>query len=247
MAVLSLQEAAEQAGRSKVDIWLAIQEGMLSAQRADEGGFAIDPAELFRVFEYGNSRNNDTPDKTHLESTRVPRGRSTRSNLTQPLQRLLREDLFRLWRPWALAARWRAFAAGEARQRPTAPAPRPARRPPRSPNRRASIERRRRQAASGALPPALAAQFTQGELAALAVVARQFQQRQVCVLCVDQIAALAGVCGRLVQKTLRAAEAVGLVHIRDRRIPGQISLPNVVTIVSKEWSTGSGAVLASIG
>jgi len=51
MAVLSLQEAAEQAGRSKVDIWLAIQEGMLSAQRADEGGFAIDPAELFRVFE----------------------------------------------------------------------------------------------------------------------------------------------------------------------------------------------------
>ena len=109
--------------------------------------------------------------------------------------------------------------------------PRPARRPPRSPDRRAS----RRQAASGVLPPALAAQFTQGELAALAVVARQIQQRQVCVLCVDQIAALAGVCGRLVQKTLRAAEAVGLVHIRERRIPGQISLPNVVTTVSKEW------------
>jgi hypothetical protein len=51
MAVLSLQEAAEQAGTSKVDVWRAIQEGTLPAQRTNDGGFAIDPAELFRVFE----------------------------------------------------------------------------------------------------------------------------------------------------------------------------------------------------
>jgi hypothetical protein len=51
MAILSLLEAAEQAGTSKVDIWRAIQEGTLPAQRTDDGGFAIDPAELFRVFE----------------------------------------------------------------------------------------------------------------------------------------------------------------------------------------------------
>jgi hypothetical protein len=50
MASLSLQEAAEQVGTSKVDIWRAIQEGTLPAQRTDDGGFAIDPAELFRVF-----------------------------------------------------------------------------------------------------------------------------------------------------------------------------------------------------
>ena len=51
MASLSLREAAEQTGKSKVDIWRAIQDGTLPAQRTNDGGFAIDPAELFRVFE----------------------------------------------------------------------------------------------------------------------------------------------------------------------------------------------------
>ncbi len=51
MAVLSLQEAAERTEASTVDIWRAIQAGRLLAQRTDDGGFAIDPAELFRVFE----------------------------------------------------------------------------------------------------------------------------------------------------------------------------------------------------
>ena len=59
MASLSLQEAAEQAGTSKVDIWRAIQEGTLAAQRMDDGGFAINPAELFRVFE--RQRSNERP------------------------------------------------------------------------------------------------------------------------------------------------------------------------------------------
>jgi hypothetical protein len=51
MGSLSLGEAAEKARTSKVDIWRAIREGRLSAQRTVDGGFAIDPAELFRVFE----------------------------------------------------------------------------------------------------------------------------------------------------------------------------------------------------
>jgi hypothetical protein len=50
MASLSLREAAEQAGPSKSTIWRAIKAGRLSATRTDDGGFAIDPAELFRVF-----------------------------------------------------------------------------------------------------------------------------------------------------------------------------------------------------
>jgi hypothetical protein len=50
MVSLSLGEAAEKARTSKVDIWRAIREGRLSARRTDDGGFAIDPAELFRVF-----------------------------------------------------------------------------------------------------------------------------------------------------------------------------------------------------
>jgi hypothetical protein len=50
MVVLSLQEAAVRTETSKLDIWRAIQAGSLLAQRTDDG-FAIDPAELFRVFE----------------------------------------------------------------------------------------------------------------------------------------------------------------------------------------------------
>jgi hypothetical protein len=51
MTVLSLMEAVERTRTSKVDIWRAIQAGTLSAKRTDDGGFAIDPADLFAVFE----------------------------------------------------------------------------------------------------------------------------------------------------------------------------------------------------
>jgi hypothetical protein len=50
MASLSLRQAAEQTGTSKVDIWCAIRAGRLPAKKTDDGGFAIDPAELFGVF-----------------------------------------------------------------------------------------------------------------------------------------------------------------------------------------------------
>lgn len=50
MATLSLRDAAEQAGVSKSTIFRAIKAGRLSAPRTDDGGFAIDPAELFRVY-----------------------------------------------------------------------------------------------------------------------------------------------------------------------------------------------------
>jgi hypothetical protein len=51
MTALSLQEAVEQTGTSKIDIWRAIQAGALSAKKTDDGGFAIDPDDLFAVFE----------------------------------------------------------------------------------------------------------------------------------------------------------------------------------------------------
>lgn len=50
MAGLSLREAAQQAGTSKSTILRAIQGGRLSASRTDDGGYSIDPAELFRVY-----------------------------------------------------------------------------------------------------------------------------------------------------------------------------------------------------
>jgi excisionase family DNA binding protein len=50
MSGLSLREAAQQAGTSKSTILRAIQGGRLSAPRTDDGGYDIDPAELFRVY-----------------------------------------------------------------------------------------------------------------------------------------------------------------------------------------------------
>src|SRR5687767_12935696 len=50
MSGLSLREAAKEAGVSKSTILRAVKSGRLSAARTDDGGYAIDPAELFRVY-----------------------------------------------------------------------------------------------------------------------------------------------------------------------------------------------------
>ena len=57
MTSLSLREAAEEAGTSKSTIWRAVKSGRMSATRTDDGGFAIDPGELFRAFPPGQSGN----------------------------------------------------------------------------------------------------------------------------------------------------------------------------------------------
>ena len=54
MASLNLREAAEQTGTSKADIWCAIRAGRLAAKKTDDGGFAIDPDELFYRVELGD-------------------------------------------------------------------------------------------------------------------------------------------------------------------------------------------------
>jgi len=140
----------------------------------------------------------------------------------------------------AIGARRRAFAAGEGFRRPVASAavlglPRAARRPPRSPDRQASLERRRRQAMSGVVPAKLAAPFTPAELAVLTVIGREVQRRGICTLAVDAIAALAGCCRTSVQNALRQARRQGLILVKERRIPGRKSFTNLVTVVSKDW------------
>lgn len=50
MPKLSLRQAAEQVGKSKSTILRAVQKGKISADRTDDGGYAIDPSELIRVY-----------------------------------------------------------------------------------------------------------------------------------------------------------------------------------------------------
>jgi hypothetical protein len=86
-----------------------------------------------------------------------------------------------------------------------------------------------------AIASRFAAHFTQGEQAALAVVAREFQARQVCVLPIDAVAALAGACRSTVKNALREARKLGLIEVRERRIPGRKSLTNVVRVIDARW------------
>src|SRR3982750_1839953 len=100
---------------------------------------------------------------------------------------------------------------------------------PRSP---ASMERRRRWAASGALPPALAVRFTLAETAVLAVVAAEHQKHGRCTLVIDHIAALAGVSRTTVKNALREGRSLGLIRIEERRVSAWRSAPNIGTLTS---------------
>ncbi len=111
----------------------------------------------------------------------------------------------------------------------------PPRRVQRSPDRRKSLERRRRLAASGPMPPALAAKFTQGELAALKIVADEVRAHGVCDRSYDEIAARSGCCRSLARRAIRLAGRMGLLTIEVRPRPGQKHQTNVVRVTSPEW------------
>src|SRR3954449_12031589 len=113
----------------------------------------------------------------------------------------------------------------------------PPKRRQRAPQRSVAIARRRHLAASGPMPPSLACKFTVSELAVLRIVRDEVRQHGLCDRCIDEMAARAGVCRRMVQNALREAARLGLLTIEERRREGRRNLPNVTRIISKEWMT----------
>jgi len=161
---------------------------------------------------------------------------------------------------WASGTIWKAYAAGgvredqaqglaeriaerkaELRHEPhqVAQVSRPSIFPPRkrqvSPDRKASLMRRRRMASSGPLPPHLAANFTTGQLAVMRVVSDETRDRGNCAITIAEIAARAGVCRALVQQAMHVAAGIGLIRVIERRRQGQKNLPNVINVISAEW------------
>src|SRR3954463_4816887 len=143
---------------------------------------------------------------------------------------------------------WRAYAAGQVTEaqaselsdliesrRALPAAPKPIQRRlgsrPRSP---ASMERRRRWAASGTLPPALAARFTLAETAVLAVVAAEVLRHSACTLTVGHIAALGGVSETTVRNALRAARGLGLLTVEERRLTAWRTAPKWGRLLPRE-------------
>ncbi|GJE14563.1 helix-turn-helix domain-containing protein [Methylobacterium longum] len=100
----------------------------------------------------------------------------------------------------------------------------------------ASMERRRRWAASGRLPPGIAARFTLAEQAVLALVAAETARRKDCRLSVPNLAAVAGVAETTVRNAIREARQLGLLTVEERQITGFRNDTNIVRIVSPEWT-----------
>lgn len=151
--------------------------------------------------------------------------------------------------PEVSAVLWRAFGAGQVSEaeaealsglieaRRALPAtPKPASRHagsrPRSP---ASLERRRSWAASGRLPPSIAARFTPGEAAVLAVLAVEVRRSGDCRWPNAKLAAIAGVSVSTVKRALRQAQALDFASVEERRVSASRSDTNVIRILSPEW------------
>ncbi len=100
-----------------------------------------------------------------------------------------------------------------------------------------SMERRRSWAASGHLPPKLAARFTLAEHAVLAVIGAEVAGKEACTLTLEHIAALAGVCRSTVKNALREAQGLGFIRVEERRLSAWRNLPHRITVTSPEWST----------
>jgi DNA-binding Lrp family transcriptional regulator len=101
----------------------------------------------------------------------------------------------------------------------------------------ASMERRRTWAARSLLPPQIAARFTLGETAVLAVVAAQVRRQGACSWAIGHIAAVAGVSETTVKRAVREAKRLGLISVEERRLSARRNATNVVRIVSLEWKS----------
>jgi hypothetical protein len=108
----------------------------------------------------------------------------------------------------------------------------------RSSDRERSWIRRGRLAASGALPPPLAASLTKCELAYARIVRDECVAHGRCALTLDEIAARAGFERKAAQRAQRRLVELKLITATTRKqSSGWKNLPNVLKIVSREWLT----------
>src|SRR3954449_4508129 len=114
----------------------------------------------------------------------------------------------------------------------------PPRRLQRAPKRPVAIARRRHLAASGPMPPALACKFTVSELAVLRIIGDEVRQHGQCDRCVDELAARAGVCRRMVQNAIREAARLGLLTVEERRREGPGIKARTLASWELAWSQG---------
>lgn len=108
------------------------------------------------------------------------------------------------------------------------------------------IQRRRKWASGGSMPPEIRACYSEAERAALSVIADRCRKKGFCDMCLDEIARIAGVGRTSVQNAIRKARSKGLAHISVRERPQTIGkhLTNIIKIVSQSWR---GWIMRAIG
>jgi hypothetical protein len=111
----------------------------------------------------------------------------------------------------------------------------PRRREQRSPDKRASYERRHRLAYSGGLPRHLAPGLTVADMAVMRIVADEYVRSAGCELSLAEIAARAGGCRKTAKRALLKARTQRLISIEERPVLGQRNKPNLIRIISFEW------------
>jgi len=87
--ILSAAQAAKRVGKSVPTITRAIKSGRLSADKLDGGGYAIDPSELFRVFDPVSSTVDKTPSMLRNETPQ-------NNNALDVEVKMLREQIARM-------------------------------------------------------------------------------------------------------------------------------------------------------
>ena len=113
--------------------------------------------------------------------------------------------------------------------------PRPARRRLTDEERTKRRHRKRMLGGSSALPDTIRHHYTEGERAAMCVVAGEVKRHGICDLSIDEIADRAGVGRTTVQNAMHEARRLGHVEITERPRRGAKNLPNAVKITSAEW------------
>lgn len=111
----TLGEAAKAIGKSKTTLHRAIKSGRISANKADDGSYAIDPAELHRVFpptspvtgteafpRNDTERQSNTSETLRIQLELQEKERQRERELLQETIADLREDRDR-WRQQATA------------------------------------------------------------------------------------------------------------------------------------------------
>jgi hypothetical protein len=113
--------------------------------------------------------------------------------------------------------------------------PRPCRRRLSSEEQTKRRHRKRMLGGSSAMPDTLRGHYTEGERAALCVVAFEIKRHGFCDRSIDEIGARAGVGRTTVQNALHQARLLGHVQITERPQRGAKNLTNVVRIMSADW------------